>query len=66
MTRRFSKCEICGQFFDSKKELKNHKNKSHRITDSRMNPIESLTALLITTIPEWLSDVLEMARSAMV
>jgi uncharacterized C2H2 Zn-finger protein len=31
-----SRCIICGQFFNSIKELKNHKDKNHRITNARM------------------------------
>jgi len=33
---KISRCNICGRFFDSKKELKKHKNKDHRITDLKM------------------------------
>ncbi len=36
MTIILSKCIICGQFFDSKKQLRAHKDKDHRITDSKM------------------------------
>jgi uncharacterized C2H2 Zn-finger protein len=36
LTGTVSKCNICGQFFDSKKELKEHKDKSHRITDAKL------------------------------
>ncbi len=36
MTMILSKCIICGQFFGSIKELKNHKDKNHRITNSKM------------------------------
>jgi uncharacterized C2H2 Zn-finger protein len=35
-TGKISRCNICGKFFDSKKELKEHKDKNHRITDSKM------------------------------
>ena len=31
-----SRCTICGQFFDSKKELREHKDKSHRITNAKL------------------------------
>jgi uncharacterized C2H2 Zn-finger protein len=30
-----SRCNICGEFFNSKKELRDHKDKNHRITDSK-------------------------------
>ena len=33
---KISRCNICGEFFDSKKALKDHKDKSHRVTDSKM------------------------------
>ena len=36
MTSILSKCIICGKFFDSKKQLRTHKDKGHRITDSKM------------------------------
>jgi len=36
MTSKISRCIICGLFFDSKKELKVHKDKNHRITNSKM------------------------------
>jgi uncharacterized C2H2 Zn-finger protein len=36
MTNKISRCHICGQFFYSKKELKDHKDKSHRITNSKV------------------------------
>ena len=36
MTGILSKCIICGKFFDSKKQLRTHKDKDHRITDSKM------------------------------
>ncbi len=47
MTIILSKCIICGQFFDSKKQLRTHKDKAHRITDSKMM---SLLILEKTTI----------------
>ena len=36
MTSKISRCTVCGLFFDSKKELKEHKDKNHRITNSKM------------------------------
>jgi hypothetical protein len=36
MTYKISRCTICGQFFNSKRELKEHKDANHRITNSRM------------------------------
>jgi hypothetical protein len=33
---KISQCNICGEFFNSKKDVKEHKNKDHRITNSRM------------------------------
>jgi hypothetical protein len=38
MPPRISRCIICGQFFGSKKELREHKNKNHRITNSKIVP----------------------------
>jgi hypothetical protein len=39
MTVILSKCSICGKFFDSKKQLRTHKDKDHRITDSKMSSV---------------------------
>jgi hypothetical protein len=36
MTGIISRCMICGQFFDSKKELREHKDKHHRIPNSKI------------------------------
>ena len=36
MTGILSKCIIRGKFFDTKKQLRTHKDKDHRITDSKM------------------------------
>jgi uncharacterized C2H2 Zn-finger protein len=36
MTSIISRCSICGQFFNSIKELMNHKDKNHRITSANM------------------------------
>jgi uncharacterized Zn finger protein len=36
MTNTISKCNSCGEFFNSKRELKKHKDKNHRITNSKM------------------------------
>ena len=39
MTYKISRCSICGQFFQSKKGLKEHKDRNHRITNSKMMTI---------------------------
>jgi hypothetical protein len=39
MTYKISRCSICGQFFQSKKGLKEHKDRNHRITNSKMMAI---------------------------
>jgi uncharacterized C2H2 Zn-finger protein len=36
MTCNISRCSSCGEFFNSKKELKDHINKNHRITNSKI------------------------------
>jgi uncharacterized C2H2 Zn-finger protein len=36
MASKISKCNSCGKFFNSKRELKNHIDKNHRITNSKM------------------------------
>jgi hypothetical protein len=32
MTNKISRCKICGEFLNSKTELKRHKDKNHRIS----------------------------------
>ncbi|HEU4823767.1 MAG TPA: hypothetical protein VFS97_10120 [Nitrososphaeraceae archaeon] len=34
--KKISRCNICGEFFDSKRALKDHKDRNHRVTNSRM------------------------------
>jgi hypothetical protein len=36
MTGRISRCNICDQFFQSKKELRVHKDREHRITNEKI------------------------------
>ena len=36
MTGRISKCHICDRFFQSKKELREHKDRDHRITNQKI------------------------------
>jgi hypothetical protein len=51
MTGILSKCIICGKFFDSKKQLRTHKDKDHRITDSKMRSVlvlEKTTKQVVT------------------
>jgi uncharacterized C2H2 Zn-finger protein len=36
MTGKVSRCTSCGEFFDSKRELREHIDKNHRITDSKI------------------------------
>ena len=36
MMNKISRCNICGEFFQSKKDLKDHKDKNHRITNSKV------------------------------
>jgi hypothetical protein len=33
---KISRCNICHKFFDSKKDLKAHKDKEHRITNHKI------------------------------
>jgi hypothetical protein len=39
MTNIISRCNICGEFFQSKKGVKVHKDRNHRITNSKMTMI---------------------------
>jgi hypothetical protein len=45
MTSKISKCNICGEFFQSKRQLREHKDKNHRITNSKMMLAERITSL---------------------
>jgi predicted nucleic acid-binding protein len=36
MTYKISRCIICGKSFDSKKQLKHHKDRNHRIINSKI------------------------------
>ena len=46
MPNKISRCNICGKFFDSKIELKRHKDKKHRISASKTEAgITELSAL---------------------
>ena len=49
MTNKISRCNICGKFFDSKIELKRHKDKKHRISAAKTKEgIPELSALSST------------------
>ena len=50
MTSKISRCNICGEFFDSKRELKDHKDKKHRIAASKMKT--RMTKLAALNSPE--------------
>jgi hypothetical protein len=39
-----SRCNICNNFFNSKRELKEHKGKDHRITDSKMMRMDTVVS----------------------
>ena len=56
MTNKISRCNICGEFLDSKIGLKRHKDKKHRITASRITGLKSLIVLIIP-ITDWFSAV---------
>ena len=49
MASIISRCAICGQFFNSKIELKGHKDRDHRITNAKMMSV--IVAEIITTKP---------------
>ena len=38
MTNKISRCNICGEFFQSKRQQGGHKDKNHRITNSKVVP----------------------------
>jgi uncharacterized Zn finger protein len=46
MVNRISRCNICGEFFKSKKELRSHKSKEHRISAPKiMASMKKVTGL---------------------
>ena len=55
---KISRCNICGHFFNSKRELKEHKDKNHRITNSKLVGLKGLILIIMTMITELLSAVL--------
>jgi hypothetical protein len=58
MTNTISRCHICGHFFNSKRELKEHKDKNHRITNSKLVGLKWLILIIMTMITEWLSAIM--------
>jgi uncharacterized C2H2 Zn-finger protein len=50
MANKISRCNICGEFLNSKRELKEHINKNHRITAPKMKSKVIKTALLWSNI----------------
>jgi uncharacterized Zn finger protein len=50
MPNKISRCNICGKFFDSKVELKRHKDKKHRISAS--NTKAGITELAALSSPK--------------
>jgi uncharacterized C2H2 Zn-finger protein len=43
MANKISRCNICGKFFNSRREMKEHKDKSHRIAGSKVVEEEEIT-----------------------
>jgi hypothetical protein len=41
MINKISRCNICGEFFDSKKALRDNKDRNHRITNSKRVLLEA-------------------------
>jgi hypothetical protein len=50
MANKISRCNICGEFFNSKKELKEHKDKIHRITSSKLVGLKELIPIITITM----------------
>jgi hypothetical protein len=55
MANKISQCNIWDRFFDSNKALKEHIDKNHRITDSKIVGLNSLIAIIPLT--NWFSAV---------
>ena len=43
MTPKISRCNSCGEFLNSKRQLREHIDKNHRITDSKAAVAERIT-----------------------
>lgn len=56
MANKISQCNSCARLFDSKKTLKEHIDKTHRITDSKISGLKSLIVILLP-ITDWFSVV---------
>jgi hypothetical protein len=54
MANIISRCNICDEFFHSKRELKEHKDKTHRITNSKIVGLKGLIPIITITITDWL------------
>jgi hypothetical protein len=44
---KISRCNICHKFFNSKRELKAHKDKEHRITNHKILKKKKITFLAL-------------------
>jgi hypothetical protein len=64
MVAKISRCNICGQFFDSKKELRKHKDKNHRISNSKMMMAAAVIVEELTTTTTTIPTVKERYRLA--
>jgi hypothetical protein len=49
MANKISRCNICGEFLNSKRELKRHKDKNHRIAPPKR--IAEITKTAGTSFP---------------
>ena len=58
MTNIISRCNICGEFFQSKKGVKEHKDRNHRITNSKIVQLKGLILGITTMNGCWLSKVI--------
>jgi hypothetical protein len=54
---KISRCNICGEFLNSKRELKRHKDKNHRISALKIAGL-SADLLIIITIVHWFYAVI--------
>jgi hypothetical protein len=58
MANIISRCNICDDFFNSKRELRDHKDKNHRITDSKMKSKVLIKTALLESPSMWLALLL--------
>jgi hypothetical protein len=61
LVNTLSKCHVCGEFFDSKKKLKDHKDMNHRISDHMRTVNSSEAQRIVRDILSSNKEILSVA-----